>query len=286
MRAHLAENEGDQLHMRADLDRAAEAFREVGDSWGVAMTLASLAGTLTVAGELDEAETVLAEAVEMLDHVSGSAGAGLLAIRRIDIRVHREDFAGAREEALRALDGAALGADGSTVVLAILARIAHLDGDVEGLRGYIAQAEERLERMGPRREQFHARAFVDATKAMLAGEEGDEEAAAAALGAAHEAAVATGDMPIIAAVGVTVATAAARVGRPRDAAEMLGAADRLRGGEDPADPDVSRLVAALRAALGDEPFAAARAAGRSLDREAALDRLRPVAVAEGARTPH
>ncbi|HEX4690439.1 MAG TPA: BTAD domain-containing putative transcriptional regulator [Solirubrobacteraceae bacterium] len=286
MRAHQAENEGDQLHMRADLDRAADAFRAVGDSWGVAMTLASLAGTLLVAGELDEAETVLAEAIDMIEHISGNAGAGLLAIRRIDIRVHREDLAGAREEALAALDSAALGADGATIVLAILARIAHLDGDVEELRGYIAQADERLERIGPRRrDQVHSRAFVDATKAMLAGEEGDEEAAAAALDTAHEAAVATGDMPIVAAIGVTTATAAARVGRPRDAAEMLGAADRLRGGEDPAAPDVARLVVALREALGAEAFAAARAAGRALDRAAAIERLRPVGVAEGARTP-
>jgi predicted ATPase/DNA-binding SARP family transcriptional activator len=283
VRAHVAENDGDQVHMRADLDRAAEAFRAVGDSWGVAMTLASLAGTLTVEGDLDEAEAVLAEAVDLLDHVSDSAGAGLLAIRRIDIRVHREDFAGARDEALRALEGAALGSDGSTVVLAILARIAHLDGDVDGLRGYIARAEERLERAGPGRDAFHSRAFVDATKAMLAGREGDEEAAAAALGAAHEAAVATGDMPIVAAVGVTAASAAARVGRPRDAAEMLGAADRVRGGEDPADPDVSRLAAALREPLGEEPCAAARAAGRSLDRPSAIDRLRPVEVAQARR---
>jgi hypothetical protein len=37
--------------------------------------------------------------------------------------------------------------------------------------------------------------------------------------------------------------------------------------------------------LGAEAFAAARAAGRALDRAAAIERLRPVGVAEGARTP-
>jgi predicted ATPase/DNA-binding SARP family transcriptional activator len=285
MRAHQAENDGDQVHMRADLDRAADGFRAVGDSWGVAMSLASLAGTLTVAGELDEAESALAEAREMMEHVNGNAGAGLLAFREIDVCVHREDFTGARAAATRALEGAGLGADGSTVVLAMLARIAHLEGDLDGVRDYVAQAEERLARIAPERpEQGHARAFVGATRGLLAGENGDEEAAAAALDEAHELAVATGDMPVVAAIGVTTAAAAARLGCAREAAEMLGAADRLRGGEDPAAPDVARLALRLRAALGDEAFLAARAAGRALDRAGAIERLRPVAV--GARTPH
>ena len=232
-------------------------------------------------GELDEAETVLAEAVECSTTSAAAPAPGCSPSAGSTSACTARTSRGAREEALRALDGAALGADGSTVVLAILARIAYLDGDVEGLRGYIAQAEERLERMGPRRDQFHSRAFVEATKALLAGEEGDEEAAAAALGAAHEAAVATGDMPIIAAVGVTVATAAARVGaratrRRCSAPPTACAAARTR--RTPMSATGRGAAAAWATSRSRPP-----SAGRSLD-AAALDGC-VRSVAEGASAP-
>ena len=105
MRAQLAENRGDQTHMRADLERAADMFRALGDDYALAMTLSSLAGTMSLTEELDEAETVLDEAMELLQELNGLSGAGLLRMRLSEIRVRRGDIPGA----LRAGRGVARG---------------------------------------------------------------------------------------------------------------------------------------------------------------------------------
>jgi hypothetical protein len=97
------------------------------------------------------------------------------------------------------------------------------------------------------------------------------------LAGAYEAAVASLDLPILALVGVEVASAAED---PVAAAEILGAAARLRGAEDLTNPEIASLTEALRATLGGAAFAAAHARGRALDRDAAVRRLDPAAVGD------
>jgi hypothetical protein len=82
-------------------------------------------------------------------------------------------------------------------------------------------------------------------------------------------------MPIVAAVGTVSALRAEMAGDAGDAAERLGAAARLRGTSDESHPDIAELTAQLRDELGDEGFERAFTAGRSLTRDAAIDRLRP-----------
>ena len=177
MRAHLAENLGDQEHMRADLARAADAFRELGDNWALGMTLSAQAGTLMLADDLDAAETVLDEATELLETLTGASGAAVLWLRLADVRVRRGDFAGARELALRAVENADLRRDEAILVRAILGRIAWLEGDLDGMREIVAEAGRRLEGFAPARpEQGHALALVNALRRMLALEEGDLDA--------------------------------------------------------------------------------------------------------------
>ena len=96
--------------------------------------------------------------------------------------------------------------------------------------------------------------------------------------AAHETAIGTKDMPIVASVGVAVSDLAARTAQPVDAAEMLGAAARLRGADDATNLDIRRLMATLREALGDAGFEDAYERGRALDREAAIARLDPAVL--------
>jgi tetratricopeptide (TPR) repeat protein len=277
IRAQGAENRGDQEHMRADIQRATAAFRELGDTWGLAMALTSQAGAAMVAGDLDAAEEALDEATELVERVEGSTGTGMLAVHVADVRLRRGDLAGAREAALQALGRSDMGTDGSAFALASLARIAAVEGDGEALRGYVEAAEERMQRAGPRRpEQGHGRAFVDVMQARLALSTGDLEAVDGWLAHGYEAALATQDMPVVAIVGVAAAAAAAAAGRQEEAAELLGAATEVRGAEDATNPEVAWVAAEARAALGEDRFAAAYARGRSLDRDAALDRMRPV----------
>ena len=79
------------------------------------------------------------------------------------------------------------------------------------------------------------------------------------------AAVASRDLPIIGRVGEGLATLALQLGRPADAAEILGASLRMRGTDDPTNPEIAALLARLREALGEEALAAGVAAGRELE---------------------
>jgi hypothetical protein len=87
--------------------------------------------------------------------------------------------------------------------------------------------------------------------------------------------VLTSDMPIVATVGVAVAMLATAIGRPGDAAEMLGASARLRGAEDVTAPDVIAVRAAAAAGLGAAAAERHYDRGRGLDRAAAIARIDP-----------
>jgi hypothetical protein len=82
-------------------------------------------------------------------------------------------------------------------------------------------------------------------------------------------------MPVVAAVGVSLAEVTAASGDPAQAAVMLGAAARLRGADDPTACEIVRLTERLRGELGHERFDQLYADGKALDREAAIERLTP-----------
>ena len=69
-------------------------------------------------------------------------------------------------------------------------------------------------------------------------------------------------------------TCVSALGRPTDAAEILGASARLRGSVDRSDPLVAELTEHLRDELGDG-FDAAFDSGRALDRPSAIGRMDP-----------
>jgi len=82
-------------------------------------------------------------------------------------------------------------------------------------------------------------------------------------------------MPILSMIGVGAAEVAAARGEHRDSAMLLGAAARLRGAEDPTEPRIAAMTREGRAALGDEAYDAAYAAGWALDTQAARARVDP-----------
>jgi hypothetical protein len=124
----------------------------------------------------------------------------------------------------------------------------------------------------------HIRTLVGSVRVALDLRTGDLAGAQQAAEQAYAAARQTRDQPILSLVAVPVAALADAYGRPREAAGLLGAASRLRGTHDHTDPPTRELASRLRAALGEEVFAAAYRAGWELDgREAAaaVDPARP-----------
>jgi predicted ATPase/DNA-binding SARP family transcriptional activator len=266
LRSANAENHGDVQTMRTELAAARAAFGDLGDAWGLAMTLFMDTGRLMLAGELEEAERTLTEAQEALEGFAPQTGAGMFDFRMADIQLRLGDLEGARERARRAFERRDLGSDDAAFVQATLARIELVAGDLDAARAVLADALERIERHGPvLPEQGHGRALIEGLTAIVDAESGDFEAAERRVAASHAAAVGTSDMPVIAAAGVAAAALASARGCAAEAAELLGAAAAVRGGDDPTNPEITRLR--------DDAQAAAYARGRALSREDALARI-------------
>ncbi len=270
LHAARGENDGDVASMATALAAAREAFAEVGDAWGLSMALFLESGRLMLAGELDGARRTLTEAEQRLEGLDPATGAGMVDARMADILLRQGDVDAARERALRARSRLELGSDDTAFVQAMVVRIELVAGDVEGARAELADARERLERRGPSMpEQGHGHALIEALTAIVEAECGELDAAERRLAAAHSAAVATRDMPIVAFAGVAACAVAIARGRPHEAAELLGAAASVRGADDFTSPEVRRVHDGARAA--------AYARGRALSREDALTRLEAAA---------
>jgi predicted ATPase/DNA-binding SARP family transcriptional activator len=285
-RANLAENRGDVVTMRAEAQASLAAFREIGERWGAANALQSLAGLHTLDGELELAVAEYTEAVELITELGGGEDEIVIRLRLADVRARQGQLDVARQEVDAAM--AVSERSGSMVesvfISLVMASISRQVGDIQQARQMRDTTLERIQRM-PRNHPLHGHglAIALAIAANLDLDEGNTDRALEHLINGYDAAVLTHDGPVIAGVGSAVAAYLECLGRPDDAAQLLGAAALLRGGEDPTQIDIKRLTATLRAQLGDEEFAATYASGRALDREAAMARLDPrrqVAVPE------
>ena len=278
LRANMAENDGDIDAMRADLEQALAEFRELGERWGLAATLREIALVRTLDGDLDGAETAYAEALTLMREMGSREDEVFLLVRQADLAVRRGDPEQARRHVRTAYEVAeSTGSPMDSVfALAMLAQIERHAGVTDRARQLHAEASERIDALPPNHPvRNHGRAIVLATSAVLTLDDGDAAAADRMSAEALEAAVATRDMPIVAAVGVVRAEIVAANGQAADAARLLGATARLRGAEDATSPDIIRLRTALEAELGADGFAREYAAGRALGRDEAVALLSP-----------
>ncbi len=279
-RAQVAENNGDVEQVRVDVRDALAGFRAAGDRWGQATVLPLRALLRQYEGDLDGALSDLTTAKRLAAEF-GSLDLGdevFIDLRRADLHLRR----GEPDEAMAALAGARERAERSTVPEMMLL----IDGLEAGMMislGRLDRAEELIARaeraMGGGGHDFmngdHGTAIIEGVHAMLALRRGDPVRAERALVRAYAAAQETRDMPILSLVAVGAAGLAELTGRHREAAQLLGAAARLRGSHDPTDLQVAELTRRNRAVLGEDGFAEAYAAGWSLDPNTALARADP-----------
>ena len=276
-RAWFAENEGDTESWRADVDAAYDDFDRIGDRWGLSSVLSARATLRAqdgdIAGAIADNELAWKLAAEL-----GSTDDTLLVqvrlaglyLRAGEVSTARRIIDGVREQ----FAGHSHGLERGMFVDGVLLAVELMAGDLATASELAAELRERLASQPPGILLSHAAAVVGATTAAVALRCGDLELASADLIGSYPLAVTTGDMPIVSAVGVSVASLAAALGRPTDAAEILGASARLRGSVDRSDPLVAELTGRLRDELG-EHFDAAFESGRALDRPSAIDRIDP-----------
>ena len=259
---------------------AIERFRAAGDRWGLAASLSELGSLHMLDGDLDAAETALAESERLLAEL----GSGL-AERDDDHAARRSPDASRRPRRRPGPPpGGAARAPAAQeerqMLMIFLAGTTWRLGDLETARALRDEAMREVDDASPARpDHGHQRAIVYGFAARLTVEDGELDAAREQLGRAYQAAVASRG---------SADRGSRRRGRrrcwrcapeqPEVAAEMLGACMRLRGTDDLHNPETAAILDELRAALGDDAADAAIAAGRALDRAAALARLDPATL--------
>ncbi|MET7420910.1 BTAD domain-containing putative transcriptional regulator [Dactylosporangium sp. NPDC005555] len=280
---YLRENDGDLAGMLAAQEAAAVAFREVGERWGLSMTLASIADARARRGDFATAAALFAESIELHHQLGVHTSEAYQRIRLASVRRHTDGVAAARAELLRfAEDPAALPRDVSHAMLE-LGQLARHDGDLaEAGRRYAeawrGQASSPL--VAP---QY--RAIIMVAMAQLDLRRGDPASAGDRLAEALRIALPVRDMPVVAQIAVGAAALSAALGDPVTAASLLGVARRLAGGDDLSNADLVAQSAALRDALGPPGFDDAVRRGAALDRAAALELISRFAAvgADGER---
>jgi hypothetical protein len=260
---------------------ALAGFRRAGDRWGQSATL-PMRAQLRRYEDLDGALADLREAQALAGEFGTlSLGDQLYNdLRWIDLHIRRGETGRAlavigsvRERLLRAS-----AAEIPVLIDGWEAGLRVRLGDLAGAGALLDDAERRL-LVDTGFPSDHARALIAGARSALCLALGDPAGADQAGRAAYAAALAARDLPILSLVTVHTAALAEACGRPRDSAELLGVAARLRGAHDRTDPQVRELTHRGRAALGEAGFAAAYVEGWELDATAAVAAADPAQLA-------
>lgn len=264
VRAMAGGTGGDMAVMNDDLEAAAAAFRECGERWGLLAALTIFGLALSMFGD-GRAAGALEEAIRLRRELDPSDDAVEQRAWLAQIHAH----AGRTDLAKPELAELVAGSPGRYVALAhhVLGDIARRDGDLaEARRQYDAGLE--VERLAG---GMLFAAGLSSSRAHLDLVVGDVDSARRQLDRALRDALRIRDMPLVAMVAVAVARLLDHQGDARGAAEVLGAAEMLRGAPDVLNPDIGELSERLRATLGERAHAEAVEHGRRLWHEDALE---------------
>jgi hypothetical protein len=276
--ANVADNEGDVATMRVETTLALDGFRRLGERWGIASTLRHVASLHTLDGELELARAAYEESLALMAEMHSTDDQVYIYSQLADLALRGGDHELARFYAERASANADLTGSGieSIFVLSLVGEIERRTGNRERGREMNDEAMTRLAGVSNDHPLVnHMRSLMFSSAARSALEDGDLERAGDLAQQAYVGSLATDDQPIMALVGVLVATAAAAGGDAVAAAEILGACTVLRGAEDRTAVDIAELTTQLRATLSDDGFASAYDRGRARTRDEAIARLDP-----------
>ncbi|MFD8597935.1 BTAD domain-containing putative transcriptional regulator [Kitasatospora sp. NPDC059646] len=248
-------------------------FRSLGDRWGLAMALVTLAALLSVTGAAEEALAALAEAGERDSELGGSGESPLPLLLSGRLRARCGEPAAARTDLTRALAAAERAGDQHLQAAAryALAELARRTGD--SATALTAQLETlgRLEPLPAAPARLHLLALVHTSLARIRHRLGEPRETVGRLHRrALELAAGSGDRPVRADVLEGYAEYCLALGDAFRGAAALGAAHRLRGGHDAGDPELRAVLDSCTEALGAAAFRAAWDHGRALPHPEAL----------------
>jgi predicted ATPase/DNA-binding SARP family transcriptional activator len=270
----VAQAEGDVRRARALYEDALAVRRGVGDGHGTALVLANLGDLALQQGDLEAASALHTEGLALRRRLGDRSGVGesLTALGRVALA--RGDRAGARSRHTEGLAERRRVGDrpGMPASLTALAELSRLDGDPATAAALLEEALAVATELDDR----HCMTLALLHLARLAIDQ-DDPARADALYRQASPVAEDGAVPPTASTATWLeglSAIAVADGRPERAARLLGAADALRqaaGAPLPAHEAADRndAVAGASAALGEDAFRAAFAAGRALPLPAA-----------------
>ncbi|TMQ99863.1 AfsR/SARP family transcriptional regulator [Actinomadura soli] len=287
LRAKQAHAHGDPVALRRDAERAAVLFGELGDRWGQLQAVEWLGGLAELTGEYDRAERLQLDGQRMAEELHMWPDAAVRMAWRGWIAHLRGDPSAARRLFGRALRVAVEQGHAGAVTFAELGL-----GLTACAEGRLTDAEDRLEPLlrAASPEEFPPLylPLMQSALGEVAEARGDAAAALTYQRDALTVALRLEAPRDTAAALEGLASALARPGRHRQAAEALGKAASIRestgvraGRAEQAVVD--RAGGHARSALGDDAFAEAFTAGAALEPSEILRRAEAVPP-EGAST--
>ena len=261
---------GDVAEAEAEYAAALEGFRALGDRWGMANTLAELAGLAAWRGDRAFATALTNEALEAAGQLDSAQDVADLLCRRASGSVAAGDLAAAQADYERAAELARRA--GAPENLAA----AHVGlGEVARLRGDLAEARELCETALAECPSgwFGAeetRAQIMIALGRIAAAEGNVGAARSWHRKALTATLASRGSTTIAYAAEGLAGVALLEADEEQAALLLGAGRALRGSSVEGDPEVARIAASSRVRIGVAAYEAAYQRGAAMTRDQAL----------------
>jgi predicted ATPase/DNA-binding SARP family transcriptional activator/tetratricopeptide (TPR) repeat protein len=268
-RGFVAANEGAVAQAEADLLAAANAFRELGDRWGMAMTLSALGEARSLRGDHAGSVAAYAEGERLMRQLGAwdDVVQHLVRLAMERLRAGEVDLARTTLSEAAQLSERHRLAEVRRFVEFGYALLDHRAGDLDSAR---RRYEYVLGGSPGANAPPQVRALMLSSAARLLVTDGEFERARAL----HDEAVAmmlkARDMPLLSVAIIGFAQLALAEGDPEHAAVLLGLADTIRGMPDAGDPDVAEAAAATRAALGEDRFAAAYQRGAEISRDDVL----------------
>src|SRR6266545_4481255 len=248
---------GDLAGAERDCAEAIEALRELGDRWGLAIMLGTVAEQSALRGEHERAIEVLVEAVALAEELRVEEGLLLarygLALQRAEIG----DLAGARAD----LDRAALASTNTPEMRRFVmtlgdADLARMSDQPDRAVAAYHQALELIPRVGGLPTEIRPLILLNLARAVLAA--GDADQARRPLDEIREL---PENRLILANLAEVSAALAVAENEPDRAARLLGCAKVFRGIPNRGSREVAATTAAARFALGPERYEREYAAG-------------------------
>src|SRR6266545_240279 len=248
---------GDLAGAERDCAEAIEALRELGDRWGLAIMLGTVAEQSALRGEHERAIEVLVEAVALAEELRVEEDLLLarygLALQRAEIG----DLAGARAD----LDRAALASTNTPEMRRFVmtlgdADLARMSDQPDRAVAAYHQALELIPRVGGLPTEIRPLILLNLARAVLAA--GDADQARRPLDEIREL---PENRLILANLAEVSAALAVAENEPDRAARLLGCAKVFRGIPNRGSREVAATTAAARFALGPERYEREYAAG-------------------------